>query len=425
MSAITEDKRLQSDQGDSQLMSRTSDCGKVQSVSILLVVRHPVGGIRTFLRYVFRWFPPQKYHLALIAPQCTELDQLRLDLEAYSLTVIPIERHTAFPAFLRTVTKSIITNRFDLVYSHGFTSGLASALGSLATRTPHLTTCHDVFTDGQFVGVTGELTKLALTASFAMANCVHCVTHDARDNLLSYLPLTRFFRNRFVVIRNGIESDRFADAAVRDFRTELALENDCFLIGFLGRFMSQKGFRYLVDALELVQRRGAVSRRPVIVTVSPQDSYYREEMAEIDRRGLSASVFFLPFAANVAPTLKGLDVLVMPSLWEACGLLAMEAMVAGIPVIGSNCVGLREILDDTPARVVPMRDAAALAQAIMEEMQNPTTRLAREFAPVASERFNVAKQADALERLIDELVLQGKTRHAKRSNLRGPLHDDR
>ena len=40
---------------------------------------------------------------------------------------------------------------------------------------------------------------------------------------------------------------------------------------------------------------------------------------------------FLPFVTNIASTLKGLDVVVMPSLWEACPLLAMETLVAGIP----------------------------------------------------------------------------------------------
>jgi glycosyltransferase involved in cell wall biosynthesis len=425
MDDINTGENIRTDSALHQMSASVSETETAGGVSILLVVRHPVGGIRTFLRYVLRRFPHEKYRLTLIAPRCLDVEQLLQDLDQFRVDIVLTVDRIHFLAFLRTVTRSILQNRFDLVYSHGFTSGLASVLGCLVARTPHLSTCHDVFTDGQFVGVTGKLTKLALTASFAMTNRVHCVTHDARDNLLSYLPLTRLFWKRFVVIRNGIESDRFADAAVRDFRTELTLGSDCFLIGFLGRFMSQKGFRYLVDAMELMKHEGALPRRPVLLVVSPQEGFYREEMAEIDRRGLSESVLFLPFVSNVAPTLKGLDVLVMPSLWEACGLLAMEAMVAGVPVIGSNCVGLREVLDDTPAKIVPMKDAAALARAIMDEMRNPTTRLAREFAPVASERFNVAKQADALEKLIDELALQGRTRHAERSNLSGPLHDDR
>lgn len=422
MSAISENQNLHP---ENQAAPRTPACGTTRQVSILLVVRHPVGGIRTFLRYVFLRFPPQKYRLTLIAPQCSELDQLRQDLDAYFLDVIPIERHTSFPAFLGTVTRFIVRTRFDLVYSHGFTSGLASAIGCRLTRTPHLTTCHDVFTDDQFTGIQGLLTKVILAASLAMIDRVHCVTSDARDNLLAYLPLTRLFRNRLVVIRNGIDTNRFADPAVRDFRSELALERDCFLIGFLGRFMSQKGFRYLVDALELLQRQGTVSRRPVILTVSPQDAFYREEMAEIERRGLSASVFFLPFAANVAPTLKGLDILAVPSLWEAGPLLPMEALVAGVPVVGSTCVGLREILRDTPARVVPMRDAPALAKAIMDEMQSPTTQQAREFAPVASERFNVVKQAEALEKLIDELAMRGHARRPKHRSVSERQRDER
>lgn len=410
MSASSDWQNEQTDRCGTSTTLGVPDREPAEPASVLLVVRHPVGGIRTFLRYVFGRLPPQKYRLTLIAPQCPELDELRHDLAPYALSVISTNERADSVAFFSAVARSILRGHFDLVYAHGFTSGFASVLGSSVSRTPHMTTCHDVFTDDQFVGMTGLLKKLALAVSLAMTDRVHCVTSDARDNLIAYLPLTRLFQNKITVIRNGIEIDRFANPTLRDFRTELGLGSDSFLIGFLGRFMSQKGFRFLVDALALLQRQGTAGRRPVILTVSPQDGFYREEMAEIERRGLSASVFFLPFVANVAPTLRGLDVLAMPSLWEACGLLAMEAMVAGTPVVGTNCVGLREVLADTPAKVVPPKDAQALAQAIGDEMRSPTTQQAREFAAVARERFTVAKQAEGLDKLMDALVLGGRSR---------------
>jgi glycosyltransferase involved in cell wall biosynthesis len=82
----------------------------------------------------------------------------------------------------------------------------------------------------------------------------------------------------------------------------------------------------------------------------------------------------------------------------------MEAMVAGVPVIGTSCVGLREVLRDTPARVVPARDSVALSKALITEMKNPTTAEARNFALKAASRFRVKERAAEIEKLMLEFL---------------------
>src|SRR5262245_9179223 len=191
----------------------------------------------------------------------------------------------------------------------------------------------------QFTGLKGYLKRTILGTIIAMIDCVHCVSNDARDNMLSYLPILKFFKHRVISIPNGIEVEAFLNADKRDIRREFELPPNSFLIGFLGRFMSQKGFRYLVDALERVKKEQNLPKEPLVLTFGEQDGFIREEKEDVRQRGLEGSIFFLPFVRDVAATLKGLDIVVMPSLWEACGLLAMEAMVAGVPLAGTDCVG--------------------------------------------------------------------------------------
>ena len=78
----------------------------------------------------------------------------------------------------------------------------------------------------------------------------------------------------------------------------------------------------------------------------------REERAALERAGLRSYFSFLPHLPEVASTLKAVDVVAIPSLWEAMPLLPMEAMVAGVPVVGTNCIGLGEILVDSPSAIV-------------------------------------------------------------------------
>jgi len=208
-------------------------------------------------------------------------------------------------------------------------------------------------------------------------------------------------KGKVVVIPNGVEVERFLGSDRRDLRTEYGLAQDTFLIGFLGRYMAQKGFRFLIDAIAQLKSE-ILPRQPMVLCFNIDDGFIREEKESVRRKGLSDSVLFLPFVANVSATLKGLDVIVMPSLWEACPLLAMEALVAGIPLIGTDCLGLREVLNDTPATKIPTRDSLALSKALIKEMNNPSTTKAREYSREAAVRFDVRKRAAEIEQLILE-----------------------
>jgi len=368
--------------------------------NILLVVMFPLGGIRTFLRYVYRHFSPKKYRFTLVAPRMEETDVLLQDLTELNLIYIPMDKYVRKPEFFRIVSKTIFQGKFDLVHSHGFTCGVLSTPAAILSRTPHIVTLHETLRDEQFMGITGSMKRLMLGSTLAIADTIHCVSYDARENLLSYLKLLTHAADKLVVIRHGVEVERFLNEDKRDLRRELGLAQNTFLVGFLGRYMPEKGFEFLIDALALLDRNASLPRRPVVLSFNINDGFIREQKANVRRKGLSDSVFFLPFVENVAPTFKGLDVVVMPSLWEACGLLAMEAMVAGVPLIGTDCLGLREVLNNTPATVIPTRDSVALAEALIKEINSPTTAKAREFSREASVRFDVQQCARKIEQLM-------------------------
>lgn len=108
--------------------------------------------------------------------------------------------------------------------------------------------------------------------------------------------------------------------------------------------------------------------------------------------------------ADIAGTIKAVDVVAMPSLWEASGLVAMETLVAGVPLVVSDASGLREVTTDTPTRMVPMRDPEALLHAIID-MSAPEKRfIAQAFSPVAAQRFDVAETRRRVAALYEDLI---------------------
>jgi glycosyltransferase involved in cell wall biosynthesis len=328
-----------------------------------------------------------------------EMRVLLNDLSHLEVSYVGLEENPSAYLFAVNVAGELNRGRYDLVHSQGFTSGLCTALTAKVRRTAHLMTSHDVLNRNQFCGIKGVLKRKMMGAFFGMIDIIHSVSYDAQSNLLSYFPSLSRRGNRCVVIHNGIEVERFEGASARDLRRELGVSEDVFLIGFLGRFMAQKGFRYLVDAVELLRSSTSLPKKVLVLTFG-EGAFIREENQAIEERGLTDYFRFMPFAPDVAGTIKGLDVIAMPSLWEACPLQPMEALVCGTPFIGSDCVGLREVLRSTPARIVPSADSKALAKAIIEEMLYPSKHEALAFRKLAAARFNVKQRAEEIEKLM-------------------------
>lgn len=322
------------------------------------------------------------------------------DLKNQDITYIPVKCDPAHANLdLKTVYKTILEGDFDLIHSQGFTAGAYSAIPARLKKTPHIMTLHEVFTDGQFVGWKGHLKKRLIRSVVPRIDLVHCVSHSAGRNFLEYVPDMKK-SGRMVVVPNGIEVERFLSPEKRDLRKELSLDDETFLIGFLGRFMSPKGFRYLVDALWILVNDKKPTKKPMVIAVN-DGGFLSAEKRRIAEMGLSEDVAFLPFQPNVAPLLKGMNVVVMPSLWEACPLLAMETLVSGVPFIGTDIAPIKEMLEGTPGKMVPPRDAKSLAEALSLELENPSRNEAEGYSLSAAERFDVKKRAT---QLIDMMV---------------------
>ena len=167
--------------------------------------------------------------------------------------------------------------------------------------------------------------------------------------------------------------------------------------------MEQKGFEVLVKALRRILDSGGMDRLWLLAVGS--GDYVREYKAEVARHGgLARHVTFLDHVSDAAPVLREIDLLVMPLLWEACPLLPMEAMCAGVPVLGSDCIGLREVLAGSPSLMTPAGDDEVLARGIQRALEAPWKDQAAHYAAVARRRFDVQTSARKLADLFDQCV---------------------
>lgn len=366
-----------------------------RKIHILTVARFPVGGIRTYLKYVYGQFDPAKYRFTVAALRFPETLLIPDDLAGFEVDLRPTDEAKGTRGLFAT-TRAALREGADIIHSQGLTSAAVAVLANLRTGRPHIATHHDIFRREQFSGLAGRLKLMVLAQVLRRCDKIVCVTEDARRNFFEFLP--SFPCEKVTAIVNGIDPRPFAAVAAQRQRGLKDREQPRFV--FLGRFMPQKGFDILIEAIAEIEK---MSPSPdfVVVAVNHWDCVWRYK-AEIKQRGLERRFEFRNFTASVADVLADVDAVVQPSRWEAGPLMPMEVLSAGCPLIASDCVGMREIVAGTPAMVVRTGDAHSLAEKMLEFLQKKDDLRSTflEFAATAQDRFDCRRTARATEDLL-------------------------
>ena len=374
---------------------------------VLCVMRWPVGGIRTYINYNYPALAGAGYRFTFVGPEINEFRdfaQEPRDWDEVEFVGAPVEGTRCRLVRLRQ-TASYPPFRPDPL--PGDSSGSPGCAGERAVGSP---SCPDIprrFPSGPCPRIPGAAQGLAAGLAPKPDRYGGDRGRGMRLNHLEYLPRLAKNPGRVVTIKPGIDSEWYAEMdqmACAGLRERLHISPGTFLIGFLGRFMEQKGFLPLLDALGSL--KNDPPRRPYHVVAVGGGDYEAEYRREVERRGLDTTVSFHEFVPDPRSTFQALDLLVMPSLWEALPVLPMEAMAVGTPVLGTDCIGLHEVLTGTPATMVPAGDLPALARALKDAIDNPTPELARQFAPEARRRFDVRASSAKLLKLFDGIILE-------------------
>lgn len=367
---------------------------------LLTVVRWPLGGIRTYMRYVYQHLGPE-WKITILAADVQESAALRQDAKCIGAELILAPASPL--GFLWAVFRALVQRRHDIIQSQGFISAITTCLANVFFRKPHVLTVHGVLEDRLLQGFKGRLMRLVTNWAICSVDVVYAVSEDILEHVQQQVPCLAGSKVKQVAIMNGIEPQMFfGSRELGEFRRRHDLRSDLFLFGFLGRFMPQKGFDRIIEALALLEK-SSVSRDYRLVAVGSGD-YKSQYEAMAKEKGVFHRIVFLPFQHDVASVYQDLDAVVMPSNWEACPLQPMEALVSGVPIITSDCIGLREVVRDTPAVVVSNGNSEGLAIAMENLMRIDQGNTFEVFRKTAALRFNVCQTASNIEKIFKQTL---------------------
>lgn len=326
-------------------------------------------------------------------------------------------RVVRLPVFAR-VSKGVLMRRFisasrALMHKHDavliqapqFESAVLAGLARLEHRPSILTYHCDVQLPPGLVNaaITHAMTGIHLAAA-SMAGRIAAYT----DDYARHSPVMRRFPDKVRIVPPPVELAPPPPAAVQAFRERLGLTGSR-VIGISGRLSAEKGFHVLLEAAERLAQNGMPEIRILHAGEARAvvgEHAYRETML---RRLAGSPVRWDSLGvldrSELAAFYTACNVTVLPSLnrTESFGLVQVESMLCGTPVIAADLPGVRVPVRTTGmGEIVGPGDAAGLAAAIEKVLSSPGNYVAPRLA--IEQAFSPARTADGYEEILAELT---------------------
>ena len=316
------------------------------------------------------WFLPLKFLKKWYAYTRIPLHEIRNDIEVFRPRAIVFPRKilfsllgfTYFISLLGCVREMDKNFSFDLIHAHtAYPDGFAAGLLARTLKRPAVVTLH-----GSDVNVNFKRYLWRRLGLWALSNAdqVIAVGHALRRTVVEEYGADG---DKVKVIPNGVDVGRFAPIPRVDAAKRLGLENDRSRILYVGGIKKSKGIDYLLSAAKRLVE--TVDRRLELFLVG-EGEYEQQAKLLANKLEITDLVHFAGKQPNqeIPLWMNACDVLVLPSLSEGFGVVLIEAMACGRPVIATRCGGPEDIVNADTGILVPPGDEAALANALHDAL---------------------------------------------------------
>lgn len=272
---------------------------------------------------------------------------------------------TSLPALRRYLVRERPATLLAAVAHTNLVALLAGGLAKVPTRI--VISIHNTFS----IAAQGAAMKRSRVLPFVArwlyphADGIVAVSYGVAEDLAQTVRLDR---GRIEVVYNPVVTPELYRQADEPFSHSWFGHAGVPVILGVGRLSAQKNFPLLIRAVAKVRQQ-----RPVRLLILGEGDDRAALEALVNDLGLSACVALPGFVDNPFTYMRHAQLFVLSSNWEGLPTVLIEALACGCPVVSTDCPsGPMEILDGgTYGALVPMRDADALAEAIMASLDNP------------------------------------------------------
>lgn len=251
----------------------------------------------------------------------------------------------------------------DLLHTHEFKSHFLGWRAAQAAQRPWIATDHYLATEDDWrLRLFGVADRITLPR----ARVVIAPSHSQAERLARYVP-----RQNIRVVYHGIDADAFVASAVTERAWLRGQHNVAVgqpIISVFGRLEPQKGHSVLLHAARIM-----LASRPDLRFWIVGDGSLSAALQEQARQlGIAEVVRFFGYQRDVASLMAASDVVLLPSRHESFGIVLIEAMSLGKPIVATSAGSIPEVvLDGVQGYLVPPYNAEELSRQVLRLVANP------------------------------------------------------
>jgi glycosyltransferase involved in cell wall biosynthesis len=282
------------------------------------------------------------------------------------------------------LTKRLKNRPIDIIHSHTrVTSFMANLLAKLI-KSKHITTVHGIYK------------KKLLRKIFPLLPLrIIAVSFETKKRLMEWEGISE---SRIEVIPNAVDVEYFLNynCTKQEARQKLNLDKNAFIIGNVSRIEKIKGQEMIVRAF--VDVKVEINNCKLIFI--GEGKYKSTLIAMAEKLGVSRDILFLGGKTDIRPYLRAMDVFCFTPYEEPFGIVILEAMAMGLPVIATTASDIPIITEDgNCGLLIPPGDSKSLKNAILKLYHDPHKR-----EELSLKGLNRAKEIYSLPRLVRDVL---------------------
>ncbi len=362
------------------------------------------GGVTEHILQLDREFRRRGHDTRIVAASSNDADTLEDNVIKVSGAVssFPFSgsnvRVTISPQVFQRVKKILAREKFDIVHAHEPAAPPLCPIVLHHSRAVNIGTFHAY----RETNTAYQLTRPLLAPLYNKLDGRIFVSQAVRDFTLAQFP------GEYRVIPNGIDLQRFAAPGIQPIeRFDDGRPN----ILYVGRLDKRKGFEFLLRAFPEIKKTFPTARLLVVGAFTGQE---KKSFVQYARRHKLTSIHFVGYVSRqeLPRYYRTATIFCAPSTgFESFGIVLLEAMAAGVPIVASDITGYRQVLSpETQGKLVPPGDADAIARACITLLQDARVReqMGRAGQSTAA-HYDWSQIADAVLAYYDELLVTRKS----------------
>jgi L-malate glycosyltransferase len=320
----------------------------------------------------------------------------KIAAQGIRLDIVNEANLNVFPMILK-IYKLLKNEKIDILHVHGYKENFIGGVAAKLLKSKVIRTHHGkgMIESSLFHSLIEKINEKLLTSKLIS------VSNDLKRFLLS----NNFKANKISVVRNGIDAALICPSRSKtEIRDQLHIEPGNIVIGTLGRLVSVKGHKYLLEAIKLVLEKD----NRVVFAVAGNGPLFEDMVRSAMTLGVEKKIRFIGFTDDPISFLNAFDIFILTSLDEGIPISLLEAMCLQKPIISTAVGGIPEIINNGHnGLLIPERDSMAIADACLKLMSNKDygSQLAHSAFNDVSEKYSLRSMVAETTKLYKELLV--------------------